>query len=148
MALLLCGATAFCAAPIGIQNSNPGNISGKNLKFWRRHGATGRDCFGHLIFRRDIDGLRAMRFVLAAYGRKGHDTIRDIAHRWTGHPLDLGRYGYATCLCQRLHAGLDDRLDMTPATIEALARALVLAENGRDPYPARLWREAFQGQDG
>ena len=86
-----------------------------------------------------------MRFVLAAYGRKGHDTIRDIAHRWTGHPLDLGRYGYATCLCQRLHAGLDDRLDMTPATIEALARALVLAENGRDPYPARLWREAFLG---
>ena len=86
-----------------------------------------------------------MRYVLRQYGRKGHNTIRDIARRWTGHPLDLGRYGYAACLCQRLHAGLDQRLDMSdPAIIEALARSLVRAENGRDPYPSSLWWDAFR----
>jgi hypothetical protein len=145
MALLLCGAMAFCAPiPIGIKNSNPGNISGKNLKFWRKLGATGHDPWGHLIFATDADGLRAIKFVLAGYRAKKINTVRKIARRWTGHPLDLSRHSYVAAIAQSVGAALDEPLDLAdPCIVSALARGIILGECGRRSYPSRLWMQIF-----
>lgn len=82
--------TAFLGAspsviPIGIKLHNPGNIRSENIHIWK--GAVGIDRWGHLRFRTDMDGLRAMSKILRAYHRRyGINTVSGIANRWVARP--------------------------------------------------------------
>ena len=145
LALLLVAAT--CHASIGTDNRNPGNIRGHRCQDWG--GAIAHDPWGHLIFRTDLDGLKAMRKVLAAYGRKHHiNTVRGICARWVAKPKTKAQarelVGYVKAVAQRAGVGLDTPLDMADRKLLArVARGLVWAENGVDSYPESLFRQAF-----
>lgn len=60
---------------IGLANHNPGNIRAHSIKGWK--GAVGLDPWLHIKFKTDLDGLKAIRFVLTAYHRKHHLTRLD-----------------------------------------------------------------------
>lgn len=140
---------AYATKPIiGIQNSNPGNIRSENLKYWRSHGAVGLDPWKHLIFKTDSEGIRCIAFILKAYDRKGFRTIEQIVRRWVGpknfRKAMFERFGYGQKLMQDTGLGPKDEVDFDdPETLLILVKAIVYAENGRDPYPDSLYRSAL-----
>ena len=133
---------------IGVTNSNPGNIRSHNWHWWRKHGAVGVDPWKHLIFATDEDGMKALRYVLKGYQRKGFRTIERITARWVGPSHSTaairGRNGYMQRLTQETGLLPDDEVDMDdPWTLAVLAHAIVWAENGANPYPASLYQRVF-----
>ncbi len=133
---------------IGISNSNPGNLRAIKWKWWRKFGATGVDPWHHLIFKSDKDGLKALRYVLQVYGRKGHNTVNKITKRWVG-PRNFeaacdSPLGYRAKLLQDLRVRPNAPLDMNdPKLLATLAKAIVYAENGVNPYSEKLYKEVF-----
>lgn len=142
LALLLAGRVD--ATPLGILNHNPGNISSKSPQAWS--GAIGTDSWGHLIFKDDLHGLKAIRRVLKAYWTKhGINTPRKVAKRWISNKASAEEVAqYAKVLCEFTKTGLDDTLDMTdPNILRKLARGIVKGENSISPYSHHTWDKAF-----
>jgi hypothetical protein len=135
------------ADTIGIDLHNPGNIRAHSIKGW--HGAIGLDPWLHIHFKTDLDGMKAMRKVLTAYDRKHHlKTLEAIGWRWCGPPKSAAqrkqKEGYLRALSQYSKIPLDGHVDLKDRNIMArVARAIVIGENGRDPYPWSLYQEAF-----
>ena len=131
---------------IGIDNHNPGNVRSWHPQAWP--GAVDVDHWHHLIFKRDLDGLKAIHFILAAYGRKHVNTISAIVNRWVGPPRSkkdaLNKRGYLRAVAQKMHRPMNAHVNLgSPATMIRLAHAIVYAENGSDPYSDSLYDEAF-----
>ncbi len=144
IALLLFWVGTLGAAPIGIQNSNPGNVVPWNWHTWS--GATGLDPYGHAIFKDDLHGFRAIKRVLKCYDKKHHiDTPYAIAKRYINKKATVQvRLEYAKTLCQFTGGGAHDKLDMRDKRVlMALAHGIVRHENGMDPYPESLYRRVF-----
>lgn len=102
----------------------------------------------HLLFRRDVDGLRAIVITLRAYHSK--HKLRSpgtLVKRWTyGNDPEVQK-SYAGTLCDYLPqpCSSSSRLSMTdPCTLRALTRGIVRFENGYDPYPESLYQKVFQ----
>lgn len=135
------------ADTIGIDLKNPGNIRAHSIKGLK--GAIGLDPWLHIHFQSDLDGMKAMRKVLTAYDRKHKlKTLRQIGWRWCGPPKSeaqrLQKEGYLRALSQYSKIKLDGHVDLKDRNIMArVARAIVIGENGRDPYPWSLYQEAF-----
>lgn len=145
LALPLCG--LLHAAPIGIANHNPGNI--RSLHPWLWRGAIGKDARDHLIFRDDLTGLLAMKKILRAYYFQHHlVNVSSIVDRWVGHPKTAAQVaeetGYLLAVAQRAGVAPNERLWLEDHRMMSnLARAIIYAENGEQPYPASLYRQAF-----
>jgi len=107
-------------------------------------GAIGVDDQGHLIFARPIDGLRAIVICLKKYRDKGLKSPFGIISRWTrGHP-GKDRENYIKFVSHRLNCFEWTRLDLyDPVVLESLTKAIVHFENGKDPYPEKLYRSVF-----
>jgi hypothetical protein len=145
---LILFAVSICRAEsIGIQNHNPGNITGKNWRAW--NGAIGLDPWHHLIFKDDEHGFLAMRKVLRRYYLHYHlETIPGIVNRWIGPPKNhremLEKRDYLLSFYQRMGVTSASKLDLRdPDTIESLAHAIVYGENGSDPYSEDLYQKVF-----
>jgi hypothetical protein len=135
-------------SPLGIVNSNPGNIRSNNWHWWKKHGAVGVDPWKHLIFATDQQGLAAIKFVLEGYRRKGFTTIEKITARWVGPSNSkkamAGKYGYMMRLVQDTGLKPSDEIDMNdPETLATLAGAIVFAECGADPYTEEMYHKVF-----
>ncbi len=138
---LSCG---LLAEPIGIQNHNPGNVIYANWHKWP--GAVGVDPWGHLKFRDDLHGLRAIKKVLRTYDRKhGIKTTYQIVSRYINKKATHQvRLDYAKTLCQFTHKKPDDILDMKdPRILYLLAKGIVRHECGKDPYSKILYERVF-----
>lgn len=144
---LLIWSSAGNSAVIGLENHNPGNIRAHSIRGWK--GAVGLDPWLHIKFKTDLDGLKAIRFVLTAYDRKHHLTrLDDIVWRWVGPAKNKAqrkqKEGYLRCIVQHTGIKADGMVDLKDRNIQArLARAIVIGECGFDPYPWSLYREAF-----
>ncbi len=145
--LLLAGA-CHAHVPVGIRANNPGNIHGVHVEQWA--GAVGTDSYHYLRFATPLDGLRAMRLVMRAYWtRYGICTVSGLVNRWVRKPHgkrqidDLRQY--LLLVSRRMGVEPNQTLAMMdPFTEERLAKAIVYAENGEQPYPDSLYRQAFQ----
>jgi hypothetical protein len=123
----------------GIRNNNPGNI--KYGPFARRMGATGSDADGFAIFPSASVGLRAINENLASYGRQGVNTPSAIAHRWSTTDQDA----YTQRLASMFGGDAGKSLNMAdPAVLNALRNAIVLQENGYNPYGKEMLGVASQ----
>jgi hypothetical protein len=137
---------------IGLELKNPGNIRAHSIKGWK--GAVGLDPWLHIEFKTDLDGMMAMRKVLTAYGRKHKlKTLSQIGWRWCGPAKNeaqrIQKEGYIRALSQYSGIAIDGFVDLKDRNIMArLARAIVIGENGRDPYPWSLYQQAFEIKGG
>ena len=147
LALALLLTAGLGAELLGLVNHNPGNIRAHSIKGW--NGATGLDPWLYLQFQTDLDGLRAMRRVLRAYDRKHHlHTVAAICNRWVGPPRSnkdvVDHRDYILAVAQRLEVRENELIYLDdPTTLKAIARAIVYAENGMDPFSDRLYEQAF-----
>lgn len=136
------------AQPIGIRAHNPGNLHGRYPSHWL--GAVATDDYGYLRFQDDYYGLRAMRINLEAYYFVHHlTTIRAISSRWVRKPKDeaqrLALENYMDGIAQRSKVGKDTRIWLEDKPMEiSLAKAIIYAEQGENPYPESLFQQVFK----
>ena len=132
---------------IGIENHNGGNIRVHSIKGWS--GAVGLNEWKHIIFATDLDGIRAIRRVLRGYDRKHRlDKLGPICWRWVGpaktYEQLLQKKGYLRSICQKMNMTETSFVDLRDRHVMMrLAKAIVYSENGSQPYPDSLYREAF-----
>lgn len=127
------GSTGASGSTRGIRNNNPGNIIYGD--FARRHGATGQDSGGFAVFPNATLGLAAINANLQSYGANGVNTPSDIAHRWS--TTDQG--AYTTRLAGMFGGDANKSLNMNdPAVLNALRNAIILQENGSNPYSKEM----------
>ena len=136
--------------PRGIRNNNAGNIT--SIRWQRWHGAIGFDNDGYLIFRRRIDGIRAVVINLKAYRSKyGIRTPFGIVKRWTRGQSQVDQIKYVRVICERLayHNGVNyvdpyTKIDLNdPEILLSITRSIIYYENGVDPYPDNLYETIF-----
>lgn len=117
--------------PRNLRNNNPGNIV--YGEFARKHGAIGSD--GRFAIFPDAEtGSRAMDALLMSYGRRGHDTVREVIGRWAP-PSENNTSAYAATVAKRLGVGLDEPLMLSdPSVRAALAREIARFEGAGHAY--------------
>lgn len=127
--------------PRGIRNRNPGNIRLSRDK-WQGLASrqNDRDFFQFISYEY---GIRALARVLLTYQTKhGLDTVRKIINRWAppvgnanGKTYTQDTSAYARAVAKAMGVKLDDAVDVrVPATMLALVKAIVMHENGMQPF--------------
>ncbi len=142
--LLFWVGTLAAQEPIGIRVHNPGNVAPNNWHTWS--GAIGKDAFGHAIFKDDLHGFRAIKRVLKCYEKKHHfKTAYQIAKRWINlKATEKQRMDYALTLAQFTGKGPRETIDLkNPRVLLQLAHGIIQVENGKNPYPEKLYERVF-----
>lgn len=121
----------------GIRNNNPGNIRWSAANNWR--GQVGKDSGGFVIFDDPLNGLRASARLIKNKLAKGQTTIAALIATWAP-PNENNTAAYIATVARAL--GVDARAPLTAAHVPALLAAIVQHENGVNPYPADLIRQA------
>lgn len=128
----------------GIRNNNPGNIEFNTANKWV--GQTGIEsgvpCPRFAKFNTPENGIRALTKILLKYQQKGYDTVNEIVNRYAPSTENNSR-AYAQHVADSLGVDINARLDMrTPRELVKLVRAIIVHENGSNPY---LGDEIFDG---
>lgn len=129
--------------PRGIRNHNPGNLERVAGVVWI--GQSGRQTDPRFVtFRAPVWGIRAMVRVLSTYYRmRGLRSVRAIISRWA--PQTENRtHAYMLAVASRLGVGVDQELVLDENTMVRLCSAITRHENGMDPFPESLYREAVR----
>lgn len=118
----------------GIRNNNPGNVRRVNGVRWQGQAEKQADA-EFVVFAEPKWGLRAIARVLISYQDKhAINTVRGIVNRWAP-PVENDTGAYVDHVARRTRFGADEPLDVyEPDTMRRLVRAIVLHENGVDPY--------------
>lgn len=126
--------------PIGLRQNNPGNIEIVKGVVWEGQApAQPGDRFCRFV--EPKWGIRAIARVLITYAdaRKARDgskidTVREIIERWAP-PNENDTDAYAKHVASRLNVKPDDALSIKdPETMRGLVEAIILHENGQQPY--------------
>lgn len=123
--------------PRGIRMNNPGNIKelpGDKTQ-WQGERATDDDPIFEEFLSPEA-GIRALVKIIVAYQRKhGCDTIGKIVHRWAP-PEENATLAYAMHVASKLGVQIDQKIDLTkdPMQMATLVEAIILHENGQQPY--------------
>lgn len=126
--------------PRGIRNNNPGNIRHGND--WRGLSEEQPDQ-AFCTFTAPEYGLRAIVVILRNYERKhGLRTVGEIINRWAP-PNENDTTGYAEHVARRLGVPVDEEIEVMHY-IEMLVEAIVLHENGQQPYTDEQIAEAIR----
>lgn len=118
--------------PRGIRNNNPGNIT-KGASQWAGEVDNGDPRY--TAFATPEHGIRAMAQNLLTYqDRYGLKTPAAIISRWApASENDTG--SYVGAVARTVGVKPDEAVDLhNPATMKKFVRAMVLQENGQDPY--------------
>jgi len=130
---------------IGIRNNNPGNLRSHNPYKWP--GCLGVDSQGHMIFKKPIDGVRAIVINLKKYrDEKKLKTIKRIVETWVG-PKNVNSKNcknYQRYLALSLQVTPNTNLNLWDAnTLRLLTKGIVYFENGKQPYNVSLYKRVF-----
>ena len=119
--------------PRGIRNNNPGNLKEmpEDKTQWFGERATNDDPIFE-EFEEPEHGIRALCKVLLTYYRKHKlGTVSKIITRWApGEENDTGAYIISVCRQMRVSTNAPLKVD-EKATLQALAAAIIVHENGR-----------------
>lgn len=131
------------ATPRGIRNRNPGNLERVPGVIWRGQAARQSDP-RFVVFDAPVWGIRAMARVLTTYyERHQRRSVRRMIERWAP-PGENRTHAYMLAVASRLGVGVDETLARNEETWSRLCAAITRHENGVDPYPATLYREAVR----
>ncbi|MCS4508882.1 structural protein P5 [Xylophilus ampelinus] len=128
--------------PRGIRNHNPGNID-RTAERWQGMAADQSSDPRFVVFIGPVWGLRALVKVLLSYQRKYNlRTPAAIIGRWAP-PVENDTGAYARQVAKALGVLPGDQIDLQdPATLACIVPAIVAHENGQQPYPETLIRQA------
>ncbi len=115
--------------PKGVRNNNPGNIRYVVGIPWK--GQTGDDGTGYAVFDSAEDGVRALGHQLNTYMNRGLTTVNAIISTWAPNN-ENNTAAYIADVAGRL--GVDPNQPLGADSIPALAQAIIIHENGYDPY--------------
>ncbi len=113
------------ALPLGIRNSNPGNLRVGGNWQGETQGEGGFAAYPSMVL-----GLRAMAKNLLVYqDRYGLDTVREFVTRWS----TTDREAYISYVCTVCDLRPDDRIDLHDRdTLFWVISAMIEMENGHD----------------
>ncbi len=119
--------------PRGIRNNNPGNIR-LSETVWQGQKPPPQEDEAFVEFISALYGLRAlMKTLLTYYLRYNLDTVECIINRYAP-PHENATDSYAFSVARTLKIKHTESLDLKDRkTLVALARAIVLHENGKPP---------------
>lgn len=119
--------------PRGIRNNNPGNIR-LSKTLWQGQKPLPQTDADFVEFVSPLHGLRALMKLLLTYRLKYHlDTVESVINRFAP-PHENATDSYIYTVAKALGIRRTDKIDITAAPVLiALARAIVLHENGRPP---------------
>ncbi|SIN72797.1 structural protein [Halodesulfovibrio marinisediminis] len=126
--------------PRGIRNNNPGNIRhGEDWKGLAEDQPDDAFC----TFVDPQYGIRAMGRVLLNYQRRhGINTVEGIVNRWAP-PVENDTGAYVAHVAQRLGVNAEEPIVVTEH-LEDLVTALIVHENGVNPYDVEVIMEGCQ----
>jgi len=125
----------------GIRNNNPGNIRHNSTFEWS--GEVGLDAQGFCIFDAPINGIRALARDLRNKINRGLDTVEKILMVYAP-PSENNTDAYIRAVCQDTGFKPDQELHADQSTLERLCRAIIMHENGEQPYSGGLITEAVE----
>lgn len=123
------GQSLGVAQPRGIRNNNPGNLRYVASIQWV--GQIGDDGNGYAVFDTAEHGIRALGHQLMTYMSRGLTTVQTIISTWAP-TNENDTAAYISDVASRVGVDPSDTLDQT--SIPALAQAIIIHENGSDPY--------------
>lgn len=126
----------------GIANKNPGNLR-KSATAWQGLADTQGDP-EFFTFKTPQFGIRALAKTLLTYHNQyGLDTIRKVISRWAP-PNENNTDAYVVAVCAGVGVGPDVPLDFdNSAVMVKLVSAIILHENGTNPYADSVIRDAL-----
>jgi hypothetical protein len=113
----------------GIRNNNAGNLRYVAGIPWR--GQLGDDGTGYAVFDSAEDGVRALGHQLSTYLARGLNTVQAIISTFAPDS-ENNTAAYVADVSQRIGADPGQALDR--GAIPVLAQAIIIHENGTDPY--------------
>lgn len=118
-------------APRGMRNNNPGNVEAGADRWEGQTGSDGR----FATFETPEAGIRALARTLLTYQDKhGLNTVEGIIGRWAP-PGENNTKAYARAVADAVGFEPTAQLDLKDAKVlQALTRAIIRHENGRQPY--------------
>ena len=132
----------MASVPRGIRNHNPGNIRRTGEK-WQGMSVE-QDDPEYVVFDSAFWGLRALARVLRTYREKyALRTVRAIVTRWAPHNENDTR-AYVDHVASLLGVQPDDDIGADVDTQARLVAAIVKHENGVQPYPFDMIRQAVE----
>lgn len=127
--------------PRGIRNNNPGNIRiGQKWQGLAPVQSDGAFC----VFTTPQFGIRAIARIMLTYqAQDGCDTLRKIVSRWAP-AVENDVPAYLAAVVHAVGVDPDAAIDVDQVGVMLpLAKAIILHENGQDPYPDSLILEAL-----
>jgi hypothetical protein len=110
---------------LGLRNNNPGNIKDDGTAWLGKIGSDGT----FVIFQDITWGVRAMAKAITTMVAKGASTIRLLINQWAP-PSENSTDAYVAAVVNETGQGADDLLQLDPATLHDLIRAIIDHENG------------------
>ena len=119
----------------GFRNNNPGNIDRGTIK-WQGMAADQSSDPRFVVFTDPKWGIRAIARLMLTYSNQyGLHTVRGLIGRWAP-PGENNPDAYVTAVASGVGVGPDDEIDVDTAEIMTpLVKAIILHENGSNPYP-------------
>lgn len=129
----------------GIRNNNPGNLVITPIA-WRGKLPRAQNTDGRFEqFTSPLLGIRAMFIDIRGDVRRGANTLRKLITRYAP-PSENNTAAYIAVVAKAIGKGADQIL--TDADFPALLAAIIKHENGVNPYPADLIRQAIDAAQG
>ena len=129
------GAKEIIVPDRGIRNNNPGNIRHSRV-VWKGESVSQTDP-DFVQFISPQYGLRAIVKILQSYQAEGIATIRAAISRWAPPSDNNPTDAYVDAVCRECSVAPDDPITFTDHLPQIL-KAIVLQENGSQPYPDDL----------
>jgi hypothetical protein len=119
----------------GLRNNNPGNID-RNATRWQGMADDQSGDPRFVVFKTPQYGIRAIaRLMLTYQNQYGLKTVRALINRWAP-PVENNTSAYVAAVASGVGVGPDDPIDVdTTEVMLPLVKAIILHENGQNPYP-------------
>lgn len=128
----------------GLTNNNPGNLDRDTIK-WQGMAADQSGDPRFIVFTDAKWGIRALAKTLLTYQNQyGLRTVRAIINRWAP-PGENNTGAYVAAVAAGVGVDPDAEIDVdTSATMMPMVRAIILHENGSDPYADSVIAEGIR----
>jgi hypothetical protein len=128
----------------GIRSNNPGNID-RNATKWQGMAADQSSDPRFIVFTDPKWGIRAIARLMLTYSNQyGLHTVRGLIGRWAP-PSENNTGAYVAAVAQNCGVGADDEIDVDSSAIMLpLVKAIILHENGSNPYPDSVIAEGIR----
>lgn len=136
MALGTTAAVVVYRGSLGINNNNPGNIRrGKDSWKGSVPSINGKTDKKFVQFSAPEYGIRAFARILRSYNKAGANTLQKIIYKWAP-PKENNSAAYLAHVVEQ--TGFAVNHIITVADYPALIAAMILHENGKQPYSTEL----------